>query len=353
MKIRTLLVDSNYLLKRSINGAKDTYTSKFGHIGGLYQFFTTVRKIVKATKINKIILMWDGENGGVYRYHIDTEYKANRKNKEWHKKIVMTEVEIQREKEKEESILIQRKRIQAYAEELFFRQIEIDDIEADDLIAEYCIRHNHKEEIFIFTNDSDFAQLLDLDITIFFANKKNGDEFIPITRVNYFYHFNHHYTNAIVMKIIGGDSADNIKGIDGIKETTLLNYFPDMKFRHMSVREICEKADEINKNRILEKKKPLKVFENLLNNIERLKTNHKLINLRKPFLNEHAIEELEQLEMPLSPDDRGSKNLYKMMKEDEFLTIYKGDFVSYVEPFYTVIMNEKQLLMEYKKNNKG
>jgi len=353
VKIRTLLVDANYLLQRSLNGAKDTYTSKFGHIGGLYQFFTTVRKLIKDNKINKVILMWDGENGGVYRYHVDSEYKANRKNKKWHKKIVMTDAEIKREKEKSESVLIQRKRIQAYAEELFIRQIEVNDIEADDLIAEYCIQHNNKEEIFLFTNDRDFAQLLDLDITIFFADKKNGDAFIPITRVNYFYQFNHHYTNAIVMKIIGGDTADNIKGIDGIKETTLLKYFPDMKFRYMPVREICEKADEINKNRIIDKKKPLKIFENLLNNIQRLKTNYILINLKKPFLNEQAIEELTQLEMPLSPDDRGSKNLYNMMMEDEFLTIYRSDFVSYVEPFYTVIMNEKQLLMEYNKNNKG
>jgi len=353
MKIRTLLVDSSYLLKRSFNGAKDTSTNKFGHIGGLYSFFTTLRKLIKDNKINKVVLIWDGENGGIYRHRIDPQYKANRKNKEWYKKIEMTDFEIQREKEKDESILKQKKRIQAYAEELFLRQIEVDDIEADDIIASYCAEYDNKEEIYLFTNDRDFAQLLDLNITIFFANIKNGDAFLPINRVNYFYHFNHHYTNAIIIKIIGGDTSDNIPGVGGIKEDTLLKYFPDMKFRHMAVREICQKAKEINETRLANKEKPLKVFENLLNNIERLKTNHILVNLKKPFLNEQAVEELAQLEMPLSPDDRGSKNLYKMMLEDEFLTIYKSDFVSYVEPFYTVIMNEKQLLMEYLKNKKS
>ena len=352
MNIRTLLIDSSFLLIRSFH-CSNIYTIKFGKIAGLYYFFTTIRKLIKEHKINKVVLVWDGENGGVYRHEIDLAYKANRKNKKWYKKIEMTDSEILREKEKEESILKQKKRIQQYAEELFLRQIEVDDIEGDDIIASYCMQNSNKEDIYLFTNDRDFAQLLDLDITILFADKKNGDSFISINRINYFYHFNHHYTNAIIMKIIGGDTSDNIPGVGGIKEDTLLKYFPDMKFRHMAVREICQMAKEINETRVANNEKPLKVFENLLNGIERLKTNYILINLKKPFLNEHAIEELAQLEMPLLPDDRGSKNLYKMMLEDEFLTVYKSDFVSYVEPFYTVITNEKQLFTEYMKNKKS
>jgi 5'-3' exonuclease len=345
MKIRTLLVDSSFLLKRSFHGAKDTYTSKFGHIGGLYSFMTTVRKLIKEHKINKVVLVWDGEGGGVMRHRIDREYKANRKTKEWYKKIEMTASEIRREKEKEESILNQRKRIQAYAEELFIRQIEVDDVEADDLIAAYCLHYNNKEEIFLYSNDRDFAQLLDLNITILFANIEQ-----PVTKINYMMHFNHHYSNALALKIICGDPADNIKGVGGVKEDTLLKYFPELSFKHLTVREICAKADEINKQRALEKKKPLKALENLINNIERLKTNFQLVNLRQPMLTENAKEELLQLDAPLSPEDRGSKNLYKMMLEDEFLTVYTSTFPNYVEPFYSVIMNEKQLLTEYQKN---
>lgn len=348
MKIRTLLVDSSYLLKRSFNGAKDTSTNKFGHIGGLYSFLTTVRKLIKEHKINKVVLVWDGQNGGVYRHHIDAAYKANRKNKTWHGKIEMSDAELRREKEKEESILKQRQRIKAYAEELFLRQIEVDEIEGDDLIAAYCVQYNNKEEIYLYTNDRDFSQLLDLNITILFANIEQ-----PVTRTNYFFNFGYHFTNALIMKVISGDVSDNIKGIDGIKEGALLKYFPDMKFKTLTVREICRKADEINKERVANKQKPLKIFENLLSHIDRLKMNYRLVNLKEPFLNDVAREELAQLEMPLEPTDRGSKNLYKMMMEDEFLTVYGSTFVQYVEPFYAVIMNEKQLLTEYLKKNKG
>lgn len=350
MKTRTLLVDSSYLLKRSFHGAKDIQTTKFGHIGGLYSFLTTVRKMIKEHMINKVVLVWDGEGGGIYRHRIDMAYKANRKLKEWHKKIEMNAAELRREKAKEESILKQRKRIQAYAEELFLRQIEVDDIEADDLIAAYCLEHNNKEEIFLYSNDRDFAQLLDLNIVIIFPNINQ-----PVNKTNYIMHFNHHYSNALLMKIICGDTSDNVKGIAGIGEDTLLKHIPEIKFKHISVKEACRCADVINQERVQNKKKPLKALKTLISpdGIERLKTNFLLVNLRKPILNEQAEEELQQLEIPLSPEDRGSKNLYNMMLEDEFLSVYSSNFTQYVEPFYTVIMNEKQLLTEYYKNYKN
>ena len=342
MKIRTLLVDSSYLLKRSFTGAKDTYTDKFGAIGGLYSFLTTVRKLIREHKINKVVLVWDGENGGVDRYMLDHAYKANRTTKYWHKKIELTNAEYKKEQQKKESILKNRKRIQVYAEELFLRQIEVETIEADDLIASYCFRYNNKEEIFIYTNDRDFSQLLDLNITIIFGNI---DE--PVTRHNFYFKFNYNYKNALPIKIICGDTADNIEGIHGVKEDTLLKYFPDLGFKEMTVREICRKADEINKERVANKKKPLKALENIVNGVERLILNHKLMNLREPFLNEEAIEQLEQLDFPLSDKGRSSQNLYKLMIEDDFLLVYKSNFVNYIEPFYTVITNEQQLLKEY------
>ena len=349
MKTRTLVVDGNNLFKRSINGAKNLHNSKGQHIGGLYQFFTSIRKLITKYMINKVIIFWDGEGGGIYRYRIDRMYKSNRKNKEWYIKIELSAAEIRREKEKELSSLYQMKRIQAYAEEIFFRQILIDDIEADDLIAEYCYTHNNKEELFIYSNDRDFAQLFDtVNLTILFPNIEQ-----PVTKINYSMYFNHHYSNALTMKIMCGDIADVIKGIEGIGEDTLIKHFPELKYKPITVREICAKADEINKTRILNKKKPLKSLENLVNGVSRLKTNYKLICLRDPILNEDAKNALIDLELPLSPDDRGSKNLYKMMIEDEFLSAYGSTFVQYIEPFYTVIMNEKQLLTEYLKENKN
>ena len=89
MDIRTLLVDSNFLLKRSYSAWSNVYSKNFGHIGALYGFFSTLRKQIKKHSINKVVLAWDGENGGIYRYQIDRRYKANRHNKQWHEKIIL------------------------------------------------------------------------------------------------------------------------------------------------------------------------------------------------------------------------------------------------------------------------
>ena len=347
MKTRTLLIDGNYLVKRSFHGDKTSHNKNGQHIGAIYSFYTTLRKLIKENLSTKVVLMWDGEQGGLARYKIDPAYKANRKNKDWKHNIELSDAEIKLELKKEQSFLYQKKRIQAYAEELFIRQIEINEIEADDLIAEYCLRHSENEDIVLFTNDRDFLQLLDLNIIIKFDNID-----IPITKSNFFREFNYHYKNALLMKIISGDTADNIAGVGGLKEDSLLKYFPELKFKSHTVREICHMAIKINEDRLSKKLKPLKCLENLINNVERLKINFQLVNLRAPLLNEQALEELDQLEMPLSPTNRGSSNLLKLMDYDGFLSSYNGTAVNYLEPFYTVIMGEKELLLEYKKNKR-
>jgi len=345
MKTRTLLIDSNFLIKRSQFGVKNMFTSTFGEINILYGFMIKTRELIKTFKSNRTIFFFDGQNGGLARHKLLNDYKSTRKNKSWYDKIELSEAEILREQEKEFSLLKNKVRIQAYAEDLFIRQIEVDTVESDDLIAAYCLKHHETEDITIYTNDRDYSMLLDTcNITIKFDNISE-----PITKSNYYFHFGITYKNALTVKIICGDVSDNIKGIEGIQVDTLLKFFPDIEFKYMSVREICIKAKEINEERIKKKLKPLKCLENLLNNKERLILNHKLMNLHEPFLNDEAIEALEQLDCPLSDENRGSKNLYKMMVEDEFLSVYNGNFVNYVEPFYTVIAYEQQLLKEYYK----
>lgn len=341
MRNRTLLVDANYLLKRSMSGAKNVYSNKFGHIGGLYSFMTKLRKLIREHKINKVILMWDGENGGVYRHRIDRAYKANRTSKSWHSKIILTEAEIRKEEEKKISTLKQRKRIQAYAEELFLRQVEVDDIEADDLIAKYCIDRHEIDDIYIYTNDRDYAQLLDLNITIIFENLNE-----PITKFNSIHHFEYYFRNALTYKIICGDTSDNIPGIEGLQLKGVLKYFPDFKYRYYSVNELVKESKKINEERVSNKKKPISCLENLINGTDRLKTNFQLVNLREPMLNEEALERLGDLDGVLDPNDRGSKNLLALMNEDGFLNDWNGTFTSYVEPFYTVIMHEKEQYFE-------
>lgn len=343
---RTLLIDAAYLLKRSMSGAKDVHTDKFGHIGGLYQFLTKIRQLIKKHKSNKVILFWDSETGGIFRHRLDNNYKSNRPNKVW-SKIVLTDAEIRREKLKHESTLKQKKRIQSYAEELYFRQIEVDDIEADDMISYYIQKYHLKEDIVLYTMDRDFVQLLKYDIGIQFDNI---DE--VVRKYNFHAYFEYHYSNSLPMKIICGDTADGIVGVGGVGLETLSEHFPDFKFKPYSVNEIRKYAILHNEERVKNKKKPLKSLTNISNNVDRLKLNFELVNLEKPMLTDQAIEELEQLDLPLSPDGRSSSTLYNYMVQDDYLSIYGNTFPNYVEPFYTVIMNEKDIYNRFLLENK-
>jgi 5'-3' exonuclease len=346
MNLNTLLVDANYLFKRSLFGAKHVY-AKSKPIGGLYSFMTTLRKMVIENNINKVVLCWDGENSGKMRYYIYEGYKANRESKSWYNKISLTEKQIAKE-ERDMGELYQKIRIQQYAEELFIRQIEVVEIEADDIIAYYCKMKKPEENVLIFTNDRDYFQLLDyVNVSIYIDNKA-----VVVDKDIFFMHFDYHYSNSLTIKILCGDTSDNINGIEGLQETTLIKYFPQIKERHVPVKEIYSEAIKIKKQREEDKKKPLKVIDNIINGKDILIRNKKLMDLKEPFMSKEALEEYETLYDPLSSDNRGSKNLLPMMNEDGFLDNFNSNFVNYVTPFYSIIMKEKEYFENHKNLSK-
>jgi 5'-3' exonuclease len=344
--LNTLLVDANYLFKRSLFGAKHVY-ARSKPIGGLYSFMTTVRKLISEHNINKVVLCWDGENSGKLRYYIYEGYKANRESKSWYNKISLTEKQINRE-EKDMGELYQRIRIKQYAEELFIRQIEVDEIEADDIIAYYCKYKKPEENVLIFTNDRDYFQLMDyVNVSIYVDNKA-----IVIDKDIFFMHFDYHYSNALTLKILCGDTSDNINGIEGLQEKTILKHFPQLKERHVPVKEIYSEAFKISRQRKIDKKTPLKVIDKIIEGKDILVRNKKLMDLKKPMMSKQAIDEIPTLYDPLDSNDRGSKNLISMMNEDGFLDNFNSSFVNYVTPFYSVIMKEKEYYNNHMNSSK-
>lgn len=343
IKKRTLLIDGNYLMKRSFLGAKNMVSrngnGNIQHIGGLYQFMTMLRKLVKLYNPQKVIVFWDGQNGGKRRFEMFREYKANRKNKSWYTGIVLTEAEIAREEESQRSMLAQRVRIQQYLEELFIRQLEIHEIEGDDLIAYYAKVYHLTENITIYTNDVDICQTIEYpNVEVYLESKKS-----IINRKNFYNFFGYHHENILIMKMLCGDSADNIPGVEGMGEKSVLKYFPEIAERKLRWTDIKRMTRLLLEGRKKEKQKPLKVLENLLNSEDQVLLNYKLMDLSEPMLTGLEKKEVQYwASVCLDDEDRGSKNLIPMMNEDGFLQDFNGNFVNYVKPFYQLIMEEKQ-----------
>ena len=332
-RTKTLLVDGNVLMKRSYNGAKNVY-HKDKHIGGIFAFYSTLRKLVVEHKIDKIVITWDGERGGTLRLDYYPDYKGNRP------RFFDQEYEIQ------------KLRVKEYAEDLFIRQYEHEDVESDDLIAFYCQNKKKLEDVMVYTNDRDMCQLINEEVTIFLADKK-----MEVGIGNYGWFFEHNYQNAGIIKIIEGCSSDNIKGIDGVTENTLLTYFPQLKERKVSLEEILEESKLIQENR---KGKPLKVINNILNGVSKgthrgpfYEINQKIIDLNNPLLPEEARESIKSLvDLPLDPEGREYKNVLKMMIEDGVIYAIPGGengYINFMEPFIKLIKTEKN---NFKKLNK-
>lgn len=321
-KTKTLLIDGNVLMKRSYNGAKNVFY-KEKHIGGIFQFYTTLRKLIVELSIDKVVIMWDGERGGSLRLDYYPEYKGNRP------------------RFFDESYEIQKLKVKAYAEDLFLRQYEHPECESDDLLAFYTLNRKKNEEVIIYTNDRDLCQLINKDVSLYLADKK-----VLVGVGNYNWYFQHYYENAGLVKIIEGCSTDNIKGIEGVTETTLLTHFPEIKDRKMTLEEIIEKT------KVLQEEKKLKVFESIIEGKTKgchkgnvYEVNKIIIDLNQPLLTDEAKEEIENLiNLPLNPEGRDYKNVLKMMFEDGVMYAIPGGengYVNFLDPFIKLSKKEK------------
>ena len=327
--IKTLLVDGDNLFKIGFHGAKDVYNDG-AHVGGVFHFVNILRKFLEEHNHDKVIVMWDGDSNSSIRKGLYPQYKANRRQD-------MNEY-------KYESYLYQQSRVKQYLEEIFVRQVEMVNNEADDLMAFYT-QIATDEDIIIFSADKDLTQLISERVTIYSPISKqyykNGD-MITINKVDI-----PHY-NVLLTKIFTGDKSDNISGIEGLGEKTLIKYFPQVQEKPCTVEEILDYA------RNIPQKKPIKTLVNLLEGKtkstifgeEFYTTNKKIVDLTNPLITEDGKELVTQiLNDDIDPTDRGYKNLMRMMMEDGlFKYLPKDDdaWVNFLKPFMKLIRKEKR-----------
>lgn len=329
----TLLVDGNALFKVGFFGAKNEYNHRGEHIGGLYQFLTVLRKLLTEHLYHRVYVFWDGKYSGKLRYNLYPLYKSGR-GKDY----------VNGTQPIDESEVLQKKRIWNYLEEFCIRQLQHEFVESDDFIGYYCLNKDPHEKITICTNDRDMCQLISQDVRIYFCDLKRY-----IDDTNYWEQFTHHHENAALIKAIIGDNSDTIKGIKGIKEPTLISFFPELKDRKLNLKELLDKASIIQQERVEAKLKPLKALENLINGISDgpqgekfYEINMALVDLKNPLITEDAIAELNMLkEGVFDTSERSLKTVLFQMKRDGLdRTIGSNRYADYLVPFKQLFERE-------------
>lgn len=364
----TLLIDGSNLLEVSSRG-DDRLSGTGKPTGGIFQFFLQLKMLLRKGNFRYVYVFWDGNQSGLLRYKLNSDYKANR-DKEFedeeelsdYMKAVNAKIngmkqyfskkedpaKLAQRKKQKEIFHWQREVIIDCLEELFVRQCMCDKTEADDFIGYYVTHKKPNEKIVICSNDRDLTQLIAEDVIVYVQSLK---DFLSIKNYTKIEGIN--YQNVVLKKILCGDASDNIKGIKGFGEKTLLNNFDEITKRKVTLNEIIEKAKNINEERVKSKKKPLKWAENIVNRVtdgaqgsEIYEINEKIIDLKKPLMTDEAVEMIENIMYtPIDPEDRTLENLYRILLENDVEDLRdETKFSNFFSEFLYLIDKEKRNL---------
>lgn len=368
----SVIVDGNNLLKISL--VDKTMNSKGEEYGAVMSFLRMLGNILNKKDFNYCIVCFDGVGSGVLRWEYYKDYKANRdknyslhdpnmsdydrKILEYQNKVLSysRKMKITTKDNDDEAFEREKSIINAILEELCVRQYEYENVEGDDIIAYYVKNKKPNEKVVIVSSDKDLTQLISDTVIVYnprmrdFVTKDNSVEKIGIT-----------HENVVLEKILCGDASDNIKGVKGIGETTLIKLFPQIKDTKTDLSVIIERSKQLLEERAQNKKKPLKSLENIINGVtdgcqgdKLYEINQKIIDLSEPLLTDEAREALtDELYGIMDTSDRDIKNVYKLVNEFDLTELTNEDkFSNLFSPFGRIIMMENKRYGEFKKHSK-
>lgn len=334
----TVLFDMHSIMKTCM--VDDKVNTNGVAYGMIFQTMLQLKLILKKKDFQYAYAMYDGNNAGQLRFSLLGDYKSNRSGKnfstdgvksDYYKemdKFMRRVLESKKkptkpEKISEDQLFFESKnKIQEYLEELFIRQLEVEDCEADDLIAWYVLNKKPNERIVIVSNDHDLSQLVSDDNFVIQYTLRDK-QFIQESTFKDIYGY--HPKNVVVQKMLCGDTSDVIYGVKSLGKDTLHKIMPEIKERKVELYEVLTRVKELKKERENIKKPPLKVYDNILNQItdgchpdgKLFEINRQIIDLKQPMLTKDAINQLNDIVYsPLSPDDRNLKNLYQYILRD-------------------------------------
>jgi 5'-3' exonuclease len=270
---RVLIVDALNTFMRSYS-AIPTLDDDGRHIGGMAGFMKSLGFAIRSFKPTRVVLVFDGKGGSVRRRKIYKEYKANRKPPtRLNRSYDMTTDEQERDNMKWQLVsLIDM------VECLPVSILAIDNIEADDTIAYMAelVTKNGGTSI-IYSTDKDFLQMVSPHVKLYNPVKKKtfNEEIVLET-------YGVHPSNFVFYRALLGDKSDNIDGVRGAGEKTVLKYLPELSDPNVSVNLnlVEQKYTDI-------KKKP-KLIENILDNTDVVDRNLQLMNLHDVDINVDA-----------------------------------------------------------------
>lgn len=218
---KLILIDGSSFLYRAYYAVRQRFSTKNGVPTGATFIITRMfQSLVSTYQGAQLLVIFDAPGGADFRKQICADYKANRPPMP-------------------EELREQVKWVHSIVNAMGLPVIEMDGVEADDVLGSYALAGAlaHKEVI-IATSDKDLAQLVDDARHISMVDTMREITYNEAQVKEKFGVGPEHIVDLLALK---GDSSDNIPGMKGVGDKTALALINGLG----GVFEIKERADEI------------------------------------------------------------------------------------------------------------
>ena len=275
---RTLLIDGLNLFFR--NFAMMNMVNPDGiHIGGLGGFFRLLGAMIRQTQPDKVYVIFDGASSTVNRKNLVPEYKSGRNEQ----RVTNWEV-FDSLADEHDSKVDQIVRVIQYLKTLPVKTLILDKVEADDIIAYLCnkLPNQPNDKLFIVSSDKDFLQLVNQNVIVYRPmEKKYYTE--DVMREKY----KMPAKNFILYKTLLGDSSDKIKGIKGLGEKGIFKKFPELTEGVLTFDDVFNICEQKFKDHV--------VYARVIQGVDELEKNYKIMDLSNPMIGENDKKYLDEV----------------------------------------------------------
>lgn len=270
------------------------------HTGGIAGFLKSLGYTIRTLNPTRCIVVFDGTGGSTRRKAIFPEYKEHRSNKVRLNRIFE---EASTTESESQALARQLVRVSHYIDTLPVTTIQIDNVEADDVIAFLAVQSFKDSNVTIMSADKDFYQLVSDKIKVYSPTKKKI--YGPQDVLN---EYGVHPNNFVLFRSLDGDPSDNVSGIKGCGLKTITKCFPFLSESKSYKTEDILRHSENNKGKY-------KIYETILENKNIVERNYQLMQL-----SDTIIATFAQLNIGDILKKKNKLNRYEfiqMVKEDK------------------------------------
>ena len=249
------------------------------HIGGLGGFFRSLGAEIRRINPTQVYVVFDGAGSANARKNLLPEYKSGRDLQRITNWDAFDNLE-----EEHDSKVDQMVRIIQYLKTLPVKTVTLPKVEADDIIAymSSIIPNKPEDKVFIVSSDKDFLQLVNKNVIVYRPMEK---EFYTEQTIREKYNMDP--KNFIIHKTLLGDNSDKVKGVKGLGEKGLLKKFPELKEKVLTLDDVYNICEQKYKDHV--------VYARVIQGIDELEKNYKIMDLSNPMLDENDKKYLTQV----------------------------------------------------------